>query len=581
MSNKKSKKQKWKPIETEVISIASGTCWADEVEKEQNGFSSFGFEAKPLNLPKAPRAACETLIDESTVPQEGPFMVHMSNLQFEIDEDDITNYFKGLKVENIKLPRNDNGRNKGFGYVEFEERKDLIIALGMENLIRGRRVRVELASGAQDSRNAFQRGSNRMGMDFKSDSPSDWRIRNSTTSDDRGGFTRRRDGGAFDKDHDSERDSGPWARGSRRNYDDDAPSGRRPFSDRRTDDFDGNRRPFGDRRHDDFEGGRRPFNDRRDDSERKPFGESRRGFGFKREDDLPEISTSPPRERPKLILKPKTVDSNATTKTDDSNYIAPPSIFGGAKPVDTAAKEREIEEKLLAKHEPKIQLSAASSVNSLNDPSDEQHQEETEVKPPSHSRPVETWRRRSPRRQNDDRPPRRRTSPDKNPHYEEASLPKENLRDKSNQQKSDENECNGLSISIDENSSKPNVYIPPNLRKQAVKEQSLPDRAADGSEIIETAVIETPNDIRTDPDGQSSESDLVKDQSSENDKNDSGFIECGKNGLDKNKFKKQKTKVVKKMSETDMKKKDPIVSKEQKKSTSNKFAALLDDGSNE
>lgn len=25
------------PIETEVISIASGTCWADEVEKEQSG----------------------------------------------------------------------------------------------------------------------------------------------------------------------------------------------------------------------------------------------------------------------------------------------------------------------------------------------------------------------------------------------------------------------------------------------------------------------------------------------------------------------------------------------------------------
>lgn len=37
---KKSKKKKWKPIETEVISIASGTCWADEVEKEQNGISN-------------------------------------------------------------------------------------------------------------------------------------------------------------------------------------------------------------------------------------------------------------------------------------------------------------------------------------------------------------------------------------------------------------------------------------------------------------------------------------------------------------------------------------------------------------
>jgi hypothetical protein len=49
-------------------------------------------------------------------------------------------------------------------------------------------VRVELASGMQDSRNAFQRGS-RMGMDFKSDEPGDWRstIRSSTT-DDRGGI---------------------------------------------------------------------------------------------------------------------------------------------------------------------------------------------------------------------------------------------------------------------------------------------------------------------------------------------------------------------------------------------------------
>jgi len=49
-------------------------------------------------------------------------------------------------------------------------------------------VRVELASGMQDSRNAFQRGS-RMGMDFmSSDEPGDWRSTNRTsTTDDRGG----------------------------------------------------------------------------------------------------------------------------------------------------------------------------------------------------------------------------------------------------------------------------------------------------------------------------------------------------------------------------------------------------------
>lgn len=50
-------------------------------------------------------------------------------------------------------------------------------------------MRVELASGMQDSRNAFQRGS-RMGMDFpsSSDEPGDWRSTNrSSTTDDRGG----------------------------------------------------------------------------------------------------------------------------------------------------------------------------------------------------------------------------------------------------------------------------------------------------------------------------------------------------------------------------------------------------------
>lgn len=96
---------------------------------------------------------------------------------------------------------------------------------------------------------------------------------------------------------------------------------------------------------------------------------------------------------------------------------------------------------------------------------------------------------------------------------------------------------------------RPNVYIPPNLRKKTIVEQqtvsdvsanAVPDRAADGSEIVENIVVEAPNDVRTDPDGQSSEPDVVKDQSItevsadiDEDKNDSGFIECGKNISDK------------------------------------------------
>jgi len=80
-----------------------------------------------------------------------------------------------------------------------------------------------------------------------------------------------------------------------------------------------------------------------------------------------------------------------------------------------------------------------------------------------------------------------------------------------------------------------------------LEEQVVSDRAADGSEIVDTEVVEAPNDVRTDPDGQSCEPELLKDQSETKeqlntedlpvveeqsaidvDNNDSGFIECGK-----------------------------------------------------
>jgi len=110
---------------------------------------------------------------------------------------------------------------------------------------------------------------------------------------------------------------------------------------------------------------------------------------------------------------------------------------------------------------------------------------------------------------------------------------------------------------VEDEKPRPNVYIPPNLRKKTPLgeeivvigteesepirdgtvpdlDKNIPDRAADGSEIIEPIVIEAPIDVRTDPDGQSSEPDVVKDQPvTEEDTNDSGFIECGKNSSDK------------------------------------------------
>jgi hypothetical protein len=48
-----------------------------------------------------------------------------------------------------------------------------------------------------------------------------------------------------------------------------------------------------------------------------------------------------PRSRPRLILQPRSKPEEPTT-----SQASQASIFGGAKPVDTAAREKEIEERL-------------------------------------------------------------------------------------------------------------------------------------------------------------------------------------------------------------------------------------------
>jgi len=61
-----------------------------------------------------------------------------------------------------------------------------------------------------------------------------------------------------------------------------------------------------------------------------------RGYDRDRRDDRDDA----PRERPKLQLSKRTAPVENAGETGSS------AIFGGAKPVDTTAKEREIEEKL-------------------------------------------------------------------------------------------------------------------------------------------------------------------------------------------------------------------------------------------
>ncbi|XP_078660627.1 eukaryotic translation initiation factor 4B-like isoform X6 [Branchiostoma floridae x Branchiostoma belcheri] len=162
-------------------------------------------------------------------------------------------------------------------------------------------------------------------------------------SDDRGGYGRDRGYDDRDRGYGS-RDRGYNDRGfsDRGRYDD---GGRRGFGsgyrddDRRGGGYDDyGRGGYG--RRDDRGGFGRDFGDRYG-SRRDDRFPDRDGFRGGRDDREPERG---PAERPKLQLAKRTKPVENTPPPAQAKSQS--SIFGAAKPVDTAAKEREIEEKL-------------------------------------------------------------------------------------------------------------------------------------------------------------------------------------------------------------------------------------------
>ena len=179
-------------------------------------------------------------------------------------------------------------------------------------------------------------------------SSGDWRSgpRQENTDMERRGFSR-------DRDRDRERDgesgrfqalwvncsvvadsSGAWRDGDRRNNRDSD----KGFITRSTD-------RFREERDQDF--GR----SRDDNKFVRRFDGGNRNGGFTRNAPPPRDEESnksgEPRQRPKLMLTPRTKPVEAEPEKVQSST----SIFGNAKPVDTAARERQIEERLAKDHD--------------------------------------------------------------------------------------------------------------------------------------------------------------------------------------------------------------------------------------
>ncbi|OAL46637.1 hypothetical protein IQ07DRAFT_658924 [Pyrenochaeta sp. DS3sAY3a] len=312
--------------------------------------------------------------EELPLPSKPPYTAHLGNLSFDATEGDVTDFFAGCEVTNVRIVEDKLDRKpKGFGYVEFGSVDGLKKALDLSGTqFQGRNIRVSVAEPPKDRPEA---------RDI-----SDWTrkgplpdLPGQRRTSDRGGFGNR------DRGFDAASDAGS-DRGERRR-------GPPPFS------TDGKERDFGNwerkgplspaaQSGPPREGGRlRSFdNGPREGRRQSPaWGEGqgdrppRREFqpapekpAYERQPTAPELDnqwrskmrpdaaqsptgtpdasvpSSPaaqpvaPATRPRLNLTKRTVSEAQPTPESSSDK---PNPFGAARPIDTAAREKEIDEK--------------------------------------------------------------------------------------------------------------------------------------------------------------------------------------------------------------------------------------------
>ncbi|CAF2132481.1 unnamed protein product [Rotaria magnacalcarata] len=419
MTTKTKKKGKTIPLtdflaaESKLVTIRP-TNWSEIVDNEEA-------EVKPMvidigNLPTAPRSALD--VDYSTVPNTSPFMAHITNLSFEVDDQGLRNIFADLTPKSARVIR-DGMRSKGVGLVEFETRENLIEALKRtDKEFYGRRIHINVSdkthSHTDGGRGGFGHNrSNRTGGEERPEMSDRWKRaepRSDEISDDRpsGGFNRdnrqnRGDhgrsnmGGSRDNQHGND-----FGFGYPRTRDDRGPGGSGGGGGSR----DYNRQGSRNNRYPDD--GNRPSSGTDRPRYAGRYSDTRDTRDGNRPSDEPQVDQrEPPRERQRLQLQPRTKpveenqplsdtspsmnnavqssvsnpdesSSSITNKinqqdssrdehpdenehqelrspndnaTDEQSTFKPSrgagaSIFGGAKPVDTTARELEIERKI-------------------------------------------------------------------------------------------------------------------------------------------------------------------------------------------------------------------------------------------
>ncbi|KAL2135448.1 hypothetical protein VTI74DRAFT_8434 [Chaetomium olivicolor] len=362
-------------------SFGGGGSWADEVE------DTYASGTQPLPPPerRMPTSSYGASNDRGyhslrdnlpqKLPEKPPFTLHLGNLSYDATVDTVTEFFEGCNIVSVRIIEDrEQNRPKGFAYAEFADLEGLKTALTRDGqTFQGRSIRIKVAD---PPRGGFER--------TESIRELDWSARRGPLADlpGRGGERRGPDFGErrreFQPSDDGKvRDFSNW---ERRGPLSPLPQPERPESregsrsramDARSDSFRDNRRASpaawgpGEGRQEGSRPPRREFSDRPERPERVPTAAEKdfnwrnsmrpdasvKSPGQSRDGSDAPPSPSPaaalPAGRPKLNLAKRTVSEATTAAPASTPSDSKASPFGAARPIDTAAREREVEEKRL------------------------------------------------------------------------------------------------------------------------------------------------------------------------------------------------------------------------------------------
>ncbi|KAH6642132.1 hypothetical protein C7974DRAFT_95802 [Boeremia exigua] len=307
--------------------------------------------------------------EELPLPSKPPYTAHLGNLSFDATEGDVNDFFGDCEVTNVRIVEDKLDRKpKGFGYVEFGSLDGLKKALDLSgSQFQGRNVRVSVAEPPKDRPEArdisdWSRKGPLPDLPGQRSGPARGfgGGRNFDAASDAGSDRGERRRPAFEGDG-KPRDFGNWERRGPL-----SPSAEGPREGGRR--FDGPREPreggfrerqspaWGEGRPEGERAPRREFQpaEGRPQVERQPTAADQDSqWRSKMRPDAasptgtPDASTpsspAPLPSRPRLNLAKRTVSeaptASAATPSDK------PNPFGAARPIDTAARDKEVEER--------------------------------------------------------------------------------------------------------------------------------------------------------------------------------------------------------------------------------------------